>query len=333
MGCDRRLRHRRHDHQSRLLPITPGVSLDSGMAALHATLRATVLAAVILGVTGIQCLDTRPLLVPPKVATEGPAGVGSVLSERVVRPWREEVETFVVAEPLRKLLRFPTAIANSFAPNSVPWLAVPPPPRTAGFTLDGSPSVFGTDDPLGTSLFLLLVAGAFCACVDTSTRAIAAASSPFSGSARPWCLRDGVVPLLAGLAVAVADPDRRRDSGRRRGAMDDRRARRADGRHRRQQLRRSARHARDHRGDAALIGAPSRASASLSVESHSPLTQDGVRRIAVRDLTLPRIAMQALGVATTDGAIARAHTVVRLTVGIDRARNAVVFGTILDATG
>lgn len=156
-----------------------------GDVRLATSLRLAGVVVAIVAVTGVSAyvldrvvahgapsgVDLRPL-----PAADGSPSSASVV-QRVMRPIESEVGRFIAPDMGRKLQRFPTSIANAFAPPAVEtnpirserW-------HRPAFTLEGSPSIFGLGDPLGTSMFLLVVAGAACWLAAPSSRTIAAAS-------------------------------------------------------------------------------------------------------------------------------------------------------------
>lgn len=148
------------------------IALDRGEAALTGVIRGAAFAVVILAITGSSAWVFDRLLVPPP-AENAPASV----IERITGAGRHQVATFAAEDPQSRLLRFPTSIANSIAPSSMSWLAATQAsPRGPGLTLEKTVSVLGCRDPLGTSILLLVLAGAFCALVDPATRPGAIAS-------------------------------------------------------------------------------------------------------------------------------------------------------------
>jgi hypothetical protein len=154
-------------------------------ARLVTTLRVAGVVVVMFALTGISAyvldrlvphaapsaIDVRPLR-----AVDGKPPSASIV-QRVIEPIESELGRYVGSDMARKLRRFPTSIADAFAPpavetdpiRSVRW-------NRPTFTLEGSPSIFGLGNPLGTSTFLLVVAGAACWLAAPSTRAIATAS-------------------------------------------------------------------------------------------------------------------------------------------------------------
>ena len=142
-----------------------------------ATLQVALLAVAILGVTGVSAYVLDFWLVPPESAVvEGPPGAAII--RRVAKPFRREVFGFHLSDdPLRKLRRFPTAVAQSLAPPSVEREPIKDIGRhNSGFTLEASPGVFSVADPLGLAVLILLVAGTAGALSAPTTRSIATAS-------------------------------------------------------------------------------------------------------------------------------------------------------------
>jgi hypothetical protein len=144
-----------------------------------AGIRAAGIAVVAFGLTGVSAFVLDRLLVPRKPPAVGEVAPDAPVADRVVGPIRHELEAFVASDPARKLGRFPTTVANAFAPSSRPDTLAPDERRRAGMiglTLERSPNVFGRGDPFGLVLFLLLVAGAARSLALPATRPIATAS-------------------------------------------------------------------------------------------------------------------------------------------------------------
>ena len=97
--------------------------------------------------------------------------------QRVIEPIESEFGRFIAPDMARNLRRFPTSIANAFAPPAVETDLV----RSErwhhpAFTLETSPSIFGLGDLRARRCSCFVVAGAACWLAAPSTRAIAAAS-------------------------------------------------------------------------------------------------------------------------------------------------------------
>jgi hypothetical protein len=147
---------------------------NAGQGVVGAGFRGAAGGAAILAVTGVSAYGLDALMVRPE-----PGIPAESAALRVVRPLQKQYR-FVRRDPLHKLGRFPTSVANSFAPPAVETMTIRLWTRGRyglGFTLEDSPNIFGLRDPLGLSAVLLLVAGAIVSLRAPSTRAIAVASA------------------------------------------------------------------------------------------------------------------------------------------------------------
>ncbi len=140
------------------------------------TVRVAAIVIAIFGVTGVSAYVLDRVLVPPEPSAV--AGIAGAAAQRLAAPLRREFRYFAPS-PVRRLGRLPTSVANAFAPptaESVAITSIVGGRHKRGFTLESSPNIFGLDDPLGLSMFLLLVAGAYCSLATPASRPIATAS-------------------------------------------------------------------------------------------------------------------------------------------------------------
>lgn len=140
----------------------------------RAIFRVAVTVIAIFGLTGACAWVLDAVMVRPNSTPA--ADVEAALVERTVALVRAEMTRFAAPDPIRQLLHFPTTLANTFAAPAPDRQPIKPSRHAQGFTLKSSPSIFGMGDPFGTSVFILLVAGALCGLVNDATRGIALAS-------------------------------------------------------------------------------------------------------------------------------------------------------------
>ncbi len=94
-----------------------------------------------------------------------------------MQPFEQEFSRHLEVDRARKLRRFPTAVANAFAPPAVALVPVKAVGRyPVGFTLEQTPNIVGLGDPFGGALFVLVMIGACGALATPATRPIAVAS-------------------------------------------------------------------------------------------------------------------------------------------------------------
>jgi hypothetical protein len=145
---------------------------------LSATIRAGAVAIVVFGLTGISALLLDAMLVPNEQRPLRAIPRDAPFTQRLVDPIQAEFTRWLADDPTLKLRRFPTVIANAFAP---PALQTRPPsprrPDIVGLTMEGSPNIFTLRDPFGLTLFLLLLVGGACSLALAATRPLAVASA------------------------------------------------------------------------------------------------------------------------------------------------------------
>jgi hypothetical protein len=160
-----------------LVAIVLSATVLSATDRVAAAMRVSVivLASFALTIASSYVLDR--LLVPPEASGTRHLAPNATILDRAAQPFQKELTRHLEPDRARRLSRFPTSVANAFAPPALERVRVKTLGRhQRGYTLEQTPNILALRDPFGLSLLVLVIVGGLCALAAPRTRTLALAS-------------------------------------------------------------------------------------------------------------------------------------------------------------